>query len=142
MSEKIKIFSQKMLDELKKRSEADPDMQKKLQGVTFSAILLATDCPGNEDRTLNIDVADGKFRELTMQVKPAPSDLRTAPFDQERYIIKIIGPYNVMGEALTGTPLLTLLDNMNIEGNIAKLMTKLGNVQDIIDTALLLPLEV
>lgn len=98
----MKFFSQGMLGELKKRTETDPATQKAVEGVTIGVILVANDCPGNEDRALNVDITDGKFRELTMQVKPAPSDLGTAAFDQNKYIVKVGGPYSLIGEVLTG----------------------------------------
>jgi len=98
----VKFFSQGMLGELKKRTETDPATQKAVEGVTIGVILVANDCPGNEDRALNVDITDGKFRELTTQVKPAPSDLGTAAFDQNKYIVKVGGPYSLIGEVLTG----------------------------------------
>lgn len=139
----MKFFSQEMLDELKKRAETDPDTKKKLDGVTIGVILFATDCPGNEDRAVNMDIADGKISELTMQVRPAPSDLRTATFDQDKYIVKISGHYGVIGGALTGkTALITALDKLNIEGDLTKFMNELGAVQSVIDVVSALPLEV
>lgn len=139
----MRFFSQEMVDELKKRGETDPATQKTLHGVTIGVILLATDCPGNEDRALNVDIGDGKLREPTMQVKPAPSDLRTAPFDQDKYIVKISGHYSVIGQALTGkTALITVLDKLSIEGDLTKFMNQLGAIQNIIDVVSALPLEV
>lgn len=137
----MKFLSQEMLDELKKRTETDPATQKTLEGVTIGVVLLVTDCPGNEDRALNVDITDGKLRGLTMQVKPAPSDLRTAAFDQDKYIGKIGGPYSLIGEVLTGkTAVITVLDKLNVEGDFNKLANNLAGVQSVIDVVSALPL--
>ncbi len=138
----MQIFSQEMMDALKKKAE-DPTIQKKFPGLTISAILVVTDCPGNEDKTINIDIADAKLRELTMQVKPAPSDLRKVPFDKEKYIVKISGPYSIMADVFTGKAgPLTVLDKLNIDGSLMKILRKLQEIDGMIKIIKELPLEV
>ena len=81
----LKLGTQEAADECLRRQDEDPAFQEKLKGLSIKLLFVGTDCPGNEDRQLAIDIEDGHFNEIIVSAKPAPSDLRTAPFDQTKY---------------------------------------------------------
>jgi hypothetical protein len=122
----MEFFTQEMSDEMKRMAETNPDIQAQLEGMNISFIMVCTDCPGDEDRQMTIGFKNGKLVESTLQVKPAPSDLRTEPVDTTKYAAKVVGPYDVMSMVtMNKLPRLAALGSMRFEGDMLQLM---GNI--------------
>lgn len=63
---------------------------------------------------------DGKVKESTLTVKPAPSDLRTEPVDTGKYAAKVIGPYETVANVIQKKlPLLAALGSMRIKWDMS-----------------------
>ena len=129
----VKFFTKEMSDQTEQMINADPAIKTKLKGVTLKFILLVTDCPGNEDRQMKIGFDNGKLVENTLSVKPAPSDLRTAPLDKA-YAAKVAGPYDVMVQVSTKKlPMLAALGSMRIEGDMTALISNMSGMTTLLD---------
>ena len=129
----VKFFTQEMCDQTEKMFK-EPQIQAKLKSVTLKFILLVTDCPGNEDREMKIGFENGKMIENTLSVKPAPSDLRTAPIDTKKYAAKVAGPYEVMVQVSTKKlPMLAALGSMRIEGDMTALISNMTGMTTLLD---------
>jgi len=129
----VKFFTQEMCDQTEKMFK-EPQIQAKLKSVTLKFILLVTDCPGNEDREMKIGFENGKMIENTLNVKPAPSDLRTAPIDTKKYAAKVAGPYEVMVQVSTKKlPMLAALGSMRIEGDMTALISNMTGMTTLLD---------
>ena len=121
----LRLGTQELADECMRRQDEDPEFQDKLHGLTAKLLFVGTDCPGDEDRQLALDIENGRFNEIIVSAKPAPSDLRTAPFDQTKYDFRVVAPQQTLVEMIMGK--MTMLEAMpvvKIEGNIGQLMAK------------------
>lgn len=128
----VKFFTQEMCD-LTEKMFKEPQIQTKLKSVTLKFILLVTDCPGNEDREMKIGFENGKMIENKLTVKPAPSELRTAPLDK-KYAAKVAGPYEVMVQVSTKKlPMLAALGSMRIEGDMTALISNMTGMTTLLD---------
>jgi hypothetical protein len=75
------------------------------------------------DRQLAISFEDGKFAEIIPTEKPAPSDLRTAPFDHTKYVFRVQAPVNTLVDMCNGKiDMLEALPLTKIDGDFGKLM--------------------
>lgn len=120
----MKLLSQEMLDEMLKRAE-DPEVTEKFKGLTIRLILAATDCPGNEDRQVTLDLTDGRFGDVQVEVQPAPGDMRTAPFDKTKYDAKVAMPYDKLCDLIQDKiSMVESLAYVKIDGELPKLMTQ------------------
>jgi hypothetical protein len=129
----VKFFTQEMCDQTEKMFK-EPQIQAKLKGVTLKFILLVTDCPGKEDREMKIGFDNGKMIENKLTIKPAPSDLRTAPIDTKKYAAKVAGPYDVMVQVSTKKlPMLAALGSMRIEGDMTALIANMTGMTTLLD---------
>lgn len=121
----LRLGTQELADECMKRQDQDPGFQQKLKGLTIKLLFVGTDCPGNEDRQLALDIDNGRFSEILVSAKPAPSDLRTAAFDHTKYNFRVQAPQQTLIDLIHGKiDLLGALDKVKIEGDIAKLMAQ------------------
>jgi putative sterol carrier protein len=128
------LGTQELADECLKRQDEDPGFQEKFKGLTIRLLFVSTDCPGNEDRQLALDIENGHFNEILVSAKPAPSDLRTAPFDHTKYDFRVQGPQQTLIDMIHGKlDLLQALDKVKIEGDIAKLMTQFTGFMGFIE---------
>jgi hypothetical protein len=108
-----------------RRQDIDPTFQKKLQGLTARLLFVSTDCPGNEDRQLALNIEKGRFNEILVSAKPAPSDLRTAPFDHTRYSFRVIAPEQTLIEMINGrAELLDVMGKIKIDGDLGIFMAQ------------------
>lgn len=120
----MKLLSQEMLDEMVKRSE-DPDIQESLKGLTIRLVMVATDCPGNEDRGCKLTIEDGKVIKVEAVVKPAPSDMRDEPLDKAQFDAKVVSPFEPLTDLVTEKmSLVAAFGHVKIDGDLPKLMTQ------------------
>ena len=120
----MKLLSQEMLDEMVKQS-ANPDLQEQLKGLTIRLIMVATDCPGNEDRGCKLIIEDGKLTKAEALVKPAPSDMRDEPLDKAQFDAKVVSPFEPLTDLVTEKmSLVAAFGHVKIDGDLPKLMTQ------------------
>ena len=120
----MKLLTQEMLDEMAKQSQ-DPDVQESLKGLSIRLVMVATDCPGNEDRQCNLIIEDGKITKAEAIVKPAPSDMRDAPLDKAQFDAKVMSPFEPLTDlVLEKMSLVAAFGHVKIEGDLPKLMTQ------------------
>jgi len=118
----VKFFTKEMSDQFEMMAGTETEVKAKLAGVTLKFILLATDCPGGEDREMRLEFENGVLKVNTLYVKPAPSDLRTEPMESGRYSAKVACPYDTLVQVSTkGLPFFTALGSMRIEGDMTVL---------------------
>ena len=130
----FRLGTQELANECMKRQDEDPGFQEKLKGLTIRLLFVGTDCPGDEDRQLALDIENGRFNEIVVSAKPAPSDLRTAPFDHTKYDFRVQAPQQALIDLIHGKiDLLGALDKVKIEGDIAKLMTQFTGFMGFIE---------
>lgn len=130
----MKFFTQEMCDESKRMSEADPEIQAKLKGVNIRFVMCVTDAPGNEDRQMTICFEDGKLTENILNVKPAPSDMRTEGVDTTKYAAKVSGPYETIAAVTQKKlPMLAALGSMRIEGDMSALISNMTGLTALLD---------
>ena len=121
----LSLGSQELADECLRRQEEDPGFQEQMKGLEAKLLMVSTDCPGNEDRQLAIVFEDGRLTEIMAEAKPAPSDLRTAPFDHTKYEFRIQAPQDTFIDMISGKmDMIQALPVVKIEGDIGKLMAK------------------
>ena len=121
----LSLGSQELADECIRRQEEDPDFQEQMKGLEAKLLMVSTDCPGNEDRQLAIVFEEGRLTEIIVEAKPAPSDLRTAPFDHTKYEFRVQAPQDTLIDMISGKmDLIQALPVCKIEGDFAKLMAK------------------
>ncbi len=130
----LRLGTQELADECMRRQDEDPAFQEKLKGLSIRLLFVGTDCPGDEDRQLALDIENGRFNEIVVSAKPAPSDLRTAPFDHTKYDFRVQAPQQTLIDLIHGKiDLLGALDKVKIEGDIAKLMTQFTGFMGFIE---------
>ena len=121
----LSLGSQELADECLRRQEEDPDFQEQMKDLEAKLLMVSTDCPGNEDRQLAIVFEEGRLTEIIVEAKPAPSDLRTAPFDHTKYEFRVQAPQDTLIDMISGKmDLIQALPVCKIEGDFAKLMAK------------------
>jgi hypothetical protein len=107
----------------KMQSEGDPKFMESIAGLNLSLLMVCHDCPGNVDRQLAISFVDGRFTEIIASEKPAPSDLRTAPFDHTKYDFRVQAPISTIVDLCNGKmDLIEAIPVTKIDGDFAKLM--------------------
>jgi hypothetical protein len=118
----LKLLSQEMLDEMAKRSQ-EPEVQESLKGLSIRLVMVATDCPGKEDRQCNLVIEDGKITKAEAIIKPAPSDLRDAPLDKSQIDAKVLSPFGPLTDILQEKiRLISSFEHIKIESDLTKLM--------------------
>ena len=126
----MKFLTQEMLDEVMKQAEGDPQSASKFKKLNIRIVLLATDAPGNEDRQAAITLVNGKFTGAKVTIQPAPSEMRSAPFDAAEYDARVTSPYDTLVDLLSGDinmmRMMKALGKMKIDGSKSKLMTQAG----------------
>jgi putative sterol carrier protein len=127
----MKYLSQEWVDALKEKSNSDAEYLKKAKGMTFKAQLLVTDCPGGVDKLIDVDLKDGKVVSIKLQEKPAPSELRTTPFDAKQCFLRATSSYEMFTKLNKGeiAPIQALSSgDYKLDGDMAKIMEKMGLV--------------
>jgi len=119
------LGKQEAADECLRRQDEDPEYQKRMKGMDIKLLMVCWDCPGNEDRQLAIVFEDGRLTEIITESKPAPSDLRTAPFDHTKYQFRVQAPQATLLDMIHGKmDMIQALPVVKIEGDIGQLMAK------------------
>jgi hypothetical protein len=128
------LGSQELANECWRRQEEDPTFQEKLKGLTVKFLFVCLDCPGNEDRQLALDIDNGRFLEIIVTRKPAPSDLRTAPVDHTKYDFRGQGEEKTFIDLINGKiDLIQTLPLVKIEGDFSLVVTKAAGFMAFID---------
>ncbi len=109
------------------QEERDPQFMETIKGLHIRIILLGTDAPGNEDKQLSLVIEDGRFIEIIPETKTAPSELRTKPFDRNKYQCRAIAPQQTLIELCKGEiDVLQAMDRVKIEGDSGVLLTQMS----------------
>ena len=109
------LGTQELADECMRRQDTDPTFQQKLKGLTAKLLFVGTDCPGNEDRQLALDIENGRFNEIVVSAKPAPSDLRSAPFDHTKYTFRVVAPQQMLVDMVNGKAMIEASGGINLD---------------------------
>jgi len=83
-----KLGTQDMANEIFRRQKEDPEFQSRLKGLAFNLLLVGTDNPEGNDWQCAIELHDGQFVNIGLDVQPAPSELRDPVFDKDRFDAK------------------------------------------------------
>ena len=119
------LGTQALADECMRRQDEDPTFQQKLKGLTARLLFVSTDCPGNEDRQLALDIENGRFNEIVVSAKPVPSDLRNAPFDHTKYSFRVVAPRQLLIDMINGkAELLDVMGKIKIDGDMGIFMAQ------------------
>ena len=138
----LRLGTQEAADECLRRQDEDPAFKEKFKGLSITLLFVGTDCPGNEDRQLALDIENGHFNEILVSAKPAPSDLRTAPFDHTKYDFRVQGPQQTLVDMINGKlDMLQALDKVKIEGDIGKLMAQFAGFVGFLEVLANMDLE-
>jgi hypothetical protein len=123
-----RLGSQEAANEFWKLQEsADPQFMEAIKGLHIKIILLGTDAPGNEDKQLSLDIENGRFIEIVPETKPAPSDLRTKPFDHTKFECRAIAPQQTLVDLCNGKiDLMQAIEKVKIEGDSGVLLTQIS----------------
>ncbi len=118
----LALFTEDLRDECMRRQDLDPDLRMRLKGLTFRVLLVGIDAPGGEDRGLAINLQAGKFINVGVIRKPAPSEeLRSPHFDKTKFDAKVIGDHMMFYDLVTGKmDLASALGKVQINGDITK----------------------
>ena len=136
------LGSQELADEIMHKQDEDPEFREKIKGLTVRLLMVAEDCPGNEDRQMAIDWEDGRFNEIVITKKPAPSDLRTAPFVHTRYDFRVVAPQKIYIDMINGKMnMIEALPQVKIDGDFAKLMASAQGFMGFIEYLVNLGIE-
>lgn len=129
----MRLGSQELADEFFRRQKEDPECQEKLKGLTIRLLLLGTDALGAQDRQLAINLQGGRFVSVVPDIRPAPSELRTLPFDKTRYDARVIAPQETLIDLIKGRiDLADALGKVQIEGDLTYLMSQFEGFQAFI----------
>ena len=121
----LSLGSRELADECLRLQDEDPVFHEQMKGLNAKLLMVALDCPGNEDRQMAIVFEDGRLTEIITDSKPAPSDLRTAPFDHAKYEFRVQAPQETFIDMINGKmDMIQALPVVKIDGDFAKLMAK------------------
>lgn len=124
----MKFLTQEWTEALTKGLATDDGMTKTLKGQSLKLIWLALDCPGGVDMFMEVSCNKGEWQPPKTEQIPAPSDLRTVPFDSQ-WLARISGKYEDMSKIAKGeaSPFEVLNSKAyKIEGDIMKIMPMAG----------------
>ena len=130
----LRLGSQELANEFWRLQKAkDPEFIEAFKGLNIRLILLGTDAPGKEDKQLFLNIENGQFVEITPETKPAPSDLRTRPFDHTKYDCRAMAPQQTLIDLCSGNiDLIEAITKVKIEGDIGKLMSQFAEFMKFI----------
>jgi putative sterol carrier protein len=130
----LRLGSQELANEFWRLQKAkDPEFIEAFKGLNINLILLGTDALGKEDKQLFLQIVNGQFVEITPETKPAPSDLRTKPFDHTKYDCRAIAPQQTLIDLCNGKiDLIEAITKVKLEGDIGKLMAQFAEFMNFI----------
>lgn len=127
----IKYYSREWVEAVKKNMETNKEYQAKVPDLTFKSQYVITDCPGGVDKLLDWTLEKGVLVEHSIEEKPAPSDFRTMPFDEDTYFMRVGGSYKTFGRMNRGeiSPLQAVMQKIyNIQGPLPRIMALMGQL--------------
>ena len=137
----MKLISQEMVDEMLKRAE-EPEARAAFKGLNIALFLVATDCPGNEDRQVKLIIKEGKLLDVEVIIKSAPSDLRTAPLDKSQFDAKVLAPFKKLTDIVQGkVSMISSIGYLNIDGDLPKLLKQVNGYMARLKFMGTLPIE-
>lgn len=130
----ISLFCPEMKEELLRRQALDPLWKQKLRGLTLKLVILSLDAPGKQDRQITMNLHGGRFINITYDIQPAPSELRTMPFDKMRYDVRITAPHQLYVDLCQRKiDMVTAFHKCKVEGDISNLMKQIEGFIGLID---------
>jgi hypothetical protein len=131
----LALGTQELANEIWRLQEAgDPAFIAAIEGLSIKLLFVGTDCPGNEDRQLALDIDDGRFLEIGVSTKPAPSDLRTAPVDHTKYEFRVLAPQQILVDMVNGDiEVLDVLGQIKLEGDFGRFMAQVQGFMRFIE---------
>jgi len=130
-----------MVDEMVKRAK-DPKAREGFKDLNIALFLVATDCPGKEDRQAKLVIKNGEIIEVEVTAKPAPSDLRTAALDRSRFDARVVCKFEKLIDIIQEKmSLIAALGYVKIDGDMAKLMKQVGGFVELLKFIGTLPIE-
>jgi len=123
----IKLGTQDLTKEIFRRQAEDTEFQSMLKGLTFNLLLVGTDNPDGNDWQYTIELQNGRFVNVGLDVQPAPSsDLRSTSFDKKLMDAKAIADHQTLFDLVSGKlDLVKAITKVKIEGDMGKLMKQL-----------------
>ena len=119
----IRLFAEEIREEFLRRQDLDPNFKQVIKGLTFRLTMLSLDAPGNQDHQMAMNLQGGRFINIIYDTQPAPSELRTMPFDKSRFDARATAPHQVFCDLCTGKiDLISAFPLVKIEGDIGKLV--------------------
>lgn len=140
----MKFFSHEWCNEVKEKANADPEFQKKAAKLNFKMHNLMTDCPGGTDRLVEWEFSKGSILSVKVEEKPAPSEFREIPWSSSICFTRATGSYDTYTDINKGK--LAPMDGMarglyKVDGEMAKLMPRMGSVAAFTDLMATIPCE-
>ena len=89
----MKYLGPEFVEAVKEASYKDRTWKQTARGFTTRWQTLLTDCPGGVDRLIEWDVKKTEIISASLEEKPAPSDWRTAPVDEKRFLCRLVCEY-------------------------------------------------
>ncbi|MEA1958329.1 MAG: SCP2 sterol-binding domain-containing protein [Chloroflexota bacterium] len=130
----LSLFVEEMREEFLRRQDLDPLFKTKLKGLTFRLVMLSLDAPGGQDRQMAMNLQGGRFINIVYDTRPSPSELRTMPFDRNRFDARITAPHELFVELCQGKiEIMSAFPKVKIEGDMSKLMGQIEGFVGIID---------
>ena len=136
--------SKEFWDEAANKMQSDEAYKRKAKNWTGRLCFVATDCPGGIDRLVDFDIKNGIPTAHSVQEAPAPSEWRTAAFDDKTYALRLTGPYEAVGRAVgKQMPLMAAVADktFKLDGSMTKLMGMMEAFGAWIDLLATIPTE-
>ena len=117
------FLSQEWVDEAQRTVEENPEIESRIRDITERVRFVATDCPGQKDVLIDMDIRRGKVYSITREEKPAPSVFRRLPFDKRRYFAAVTTSYRNAHRTIAGE---TISDSVlsSVPGILKTLMSR------------------
>lgn len=134
----MKFLSKEWAEAVKEKSGEDAEYLKKAEGLTFKFQWGVTSCPGGVDRLLSWETHHGKVASVTVEERPAPSDIGKMPFDSEQYFMRATAGYDTWVKLIRReiTAIRARMSGVfKLDGNMLKIIAKLGQIQAFVDMA-------
>lgn len=137
----MKMISQEMADEMLSRAET-PEAREALKDIDIALLIVATDCPGAEDRQIGIVIREGKLARPEVKIESAPSDLRTASLDSAWFDARVVCRFEKLIDIIQDKiSLVGALAYVKIDGDMSKLMKQVNGFAALLKFIGSLPVE-
>ena len=140
----MKYASQEFYDQVKEASLTDRMWRETARGFTARWQNLLLDCPGGVDKLVDWEVRNTKVVSVVVQEKPAPSDFRTLPVDEGKFLGRFVAPYAsfVRLHKQEFSAMVALgMGVYDIEGDITEVMKQIESFDAFVDVSSTVPAE-